>query len=184
MWATSGPRVRFYPVRADLERADHGHEQARAAALALPEDYPPVTRRRRPQCCSGNCSRRSAPGSRSAWATLAAGQSVSLPASATEHSRNPRCPRISCRWHSAVGAPGPVVPAEVCRLALRLLRDVLDHLGRELAPPLWEPSVPGVELEDQGEAQGSVKITVCAVRRCHSSGGERPSPPSCRSRAV
>jgi Transposase len=28
------------------------------------------------------------------------------------------------------------------------------------------------------------KLTVGAVRRCHSSGGERPSPPSCRSRAV
>jgi hypothetical protein len=47
-----------------------------------------------------NNSARITSGFRSAFATFAASQSVSLSASATEHSRNPRCSPIWLRWYS------------------------------------------------------------------------------------
>jgi len=43
---------------------------------------------------------------------------------------------------------------------------------------------PTIGLAEYATAMGSVKLTVCAVRRRGSSGGERPSPVACRSRPL
>ena len=43
---------------------------------------------------------------------------------------------------------------------------------------------PWPQAEDPGRRSTPGSSSNCAVRRCVSCGGERPAPPSCRSRAV
>ncbi|MEU9182742.1 winged helix-turn-helix domain-containing protein [Streptomyces sp. NPDC048550] len=53
----------------------------------------------------------------------------------------------------------------------------------EHAVELWKKEVwPGVKASRRHPGDGS--SSSCAVRRCDSREGERPSPPTCRSREV